>query len=46
MLGSLLWLYRAFISVLNGSGCCYAAAARSRTGGPRQVHSPEELELC
>jgi putative hemolysin len=43
MLGS-LWLYRAFISVLNGSGTLVLAMLGIHAGH-RHVHSPDELEL-
>jgi putative hemolysin len=44
MLGS-LWLYRAFISVLNGSGILLLKLLGIHAGGHRHVHSPDELEL-
>jgi putative hemolysin len=44
MLGS-LWLYRAFISFLNGSGMLLLKLLGIHGGGHRHVHSPDELEL-
>jgi putative hemolysin len=45
MLGS-IWLYRPFISLLNGSGLLILRLLRIHGGaGHRHVHSPEELEM-
>jgi putative hemolysin len=40
-----LWLYRGFISVLNGSSNLLLRLLRIHQTGHRHVHSPEELEL-
>ncbi len=40
-----LWLYRAFISFLNGSSILLLRMLRIHQTGHRHVHSPEELEL-
>jgi putative hemolysin len=44
MLGS-LWLYRPFISLLNGSGILLLKLLGIHEAGHRHVHSPDELEL-
>jgi putative hemolysin len=40
-----LWLYRGFISILNGSSILLLRVLRIPQTGHRHVHSPEELEL-
>lgn len=40
-----IWLYRGFISVLNGSSILLLRMLRIHQTGHRHVHSPEELEL-
>jgi CBS domain containing-hemolysin-like protein len=44
MLGS-LWLFRGFISILNGSTVLLLKLLGMRAGAPRHVHSPDELEM-